>query len=54
MWEIRNIEKILEKILYKTKFLEDLSADEIGILNLISLTYGGSYQVDFSGWNTIQ
>ena len=36
-----------KKILYKTKFLEDFSADESIVLKLIFKTYGGIHEVDF-------
>ena len=54
MWGVRNIENMLAKILYKTKFLEDFSGNESIISELNFKTYGGSYEVDFSGWTTIQ
>jgi len=34
--------------------LEDFSIDESIILKLIFKAYGGSYEVDFSGWTTMQ
>ena len=54
MWGIRNLDKYWKKILYKTKFLEDFSTDENIILKLNFKTCGGNYEVDCSGWSTLQ